>query len=111
MTARRLAKVEAAAGVGRTAWQHEARRGLALALEAVGLCGGDVGSVEAVRVAFAVFHSAYRPGAGRRDMEAAAEVTLYQLWAVLDGPTFEMVLSVMVVREASRLPTAQGRVQ
>jgi hypothetical protein len=89
MTARRLAKVEAAAGVGRAAWQLEARDGLSLALEAV---GPDVGGAEAVRAAFAVFQGAYRPGAGRADMEAAGDALLDRLEAQLDGPTFEALL-------------------
>lgn len=91
---RRLAQVEAAAGVGQGAWHREARDGLTLALEAV---GPDVGRVEAVRAAFAVFQGAYRPGAGRADMEAAGDALLDRLEAALDGPTYDALLCALAL--------------
>lgn len=92
MTRRRVERLEDRAGTGRAAWAAEAATGERLALEAV---RGDARQAEAVRLAFAGFRAAYRPGAGGEEKDRAADAALDVLEEGLDPDAFALALALL----------------
>lgn len=84
--AARLDALEVGAGVGRGAWEEEAREGLRIVGAAVG--EDRAGRALVLRV-FANFRASYRPGMGGADLEAALDLAISRLEAGLSAAQFE----------------------
>lgn len=94
MTRRRVERLEAA-GVGRTTWLALATEGERAALSAVQTHGGDAGHTEDVLRVFQAYRQGYVPGAGRAEMDDAADRALDELRDALPLDVYALALATL----------------